>query len=44
MSLLTSFDPFFRDFDRFSEGLAGRRANAPASCRWMPIAAGISSC
>jgi HSP20 family protein len=34
MSLLTSFDPFFRDFDRFSEGLAGRRANAP---RVMPV-------
>ena len=34
MSLLTSFDPFFRDFDRFSEGVVGRRTHSP---RLMPV-------
>ncbi len=34
MSMLTSFDPFFRDFDRMAEGLLGRRAMAPS---WMPV-------
>ena len=31
MSLLTSFDPFFRDFDRFTEGtLAAAGVRHPA--------------
>ena len=29
MSMLTSFDPFFRDFDRLAEGRLGRRMAAP---------------
>jgi HSP20 family protein len=34
MSMLTSFDPFFRDFDRVAEGLLGRRNLSPS---WMPV-------
>jgi HSP20 family protein len=34
MSLLTSFDPFFRDFDRFNDGVVGRRIHSP---RLMPV-------
>jgi HSP20 family protein len=33
MSMLTSFDPFFRDFDRLAETVLGRRAQGP---RLMP--------
>ncbi len=33
MSLLTSFDPFFRDFDRFTEGRVGRRTQTPRMMR-----------
>src|ERR1700759_5496367 len=33
MSVLTSFDPFFRDFDRLSESMFGRRNHGP---RLMP--------
>lgn len=35
MSMLSTFDPFFRDFDRLTnELLLGRSAVAP---RWMPV-------
>ena len=34
MSMLTSFDPFFRDLDRLTEGMVGRRITAP---RLMPV-------
>jgi HSP20 family protein len=34
MAMLTSFDPFFRDFDRFADGVFGRRAHGP---RVMPV-------
>jgi HSP20 family protein len=33
MSLLTSFDPFFRDLDRFTDGSVGRRAQTPRMMR-----------
>jgi HSP20 family protein len=33
MSLLTTFDPFFRDFDRFTEGTRGRRPQTPRMMR-----------
>jgi HSP20 family protein len=33
MSVLTSFDPFLRDFDRFTESMMGRRMHGP---RLMP--------
>lgn len=33
MSMLTGFDPFFRDFDRLAEAALGRRGIAPS---WMP--------
>jgi HSP20 family protein len=33
MSLLTSFDPFFRDLDRFTEGTFGRRPQTPRTMR-----------
>ena len=33
MSLLTSFDPFFRDLDRFTEGTHGRRPQSPRMMR-----------
>jgi HSP20 family protein len=34
MSMLTSFDPFFRDLDRFTNEVLSGRAVAP---RWMPV-------
>jgi HSP20 family protein len=33
MSLLTSFDPFFRDLDRFTDGSIGRRVQTPRMMR-----------
>jgi HSP20 family protein len=33
MSMLTSFDPFFRDFDRIADGRLGRRAQSPRLMR-----------
>jgi HSP20 family protein len=33
MSLLTSFDPFFRDLDRFADGSFGRRMATPRMMR-----------
>src|SRR6516165_8101357 len=33
MSMLTSFDPFFRDFDRIAESRLGRRAQMPRLMR-----------
>jgi HSP20 family protein len=33
MSLLTSFDPFFRDLDRFTDGSFGRRMPTPRMMR-----------
>lgn len=34
LSMLTTFDPFFRDFDRFAESLCGRRGLPGLG--WMP--------
>jgi HSP20 family protein len=36
MSMLTSFDPFFRDFDRLTGGLLGRQGR-PGTPGWMPV-------
>jgi HSP20 family protein len=35
MSMLTSFDPFFRDFDRLTNELLGGRS--ALTTRWMPV-------
>jgi HSP20 family protein len=40
MSLLTSFDPFFRDLDRFADGSFGRRAQTPRMMRVDAFRAG----
>jgi HSP20 family protein len=40
MSLLTSFDPFFRDLDRFTDGSFSRRTHTPRMMRVDAFRAG----